>query len=252
MGQQQYPKAAHAFSQAVELTGRHPEILAQWAQAEFFAQNNQWSDELQLAVDTVLTANPNDVTTLGFVGIAAFESGNYSVALDAWSRLLDQMDPRDPSAQAVLTGIQRAEEAVQTFGEHNANASAGPVLPTKPEQVDLTERGRIYITVDVAEAVRTELRDDDTVFVFARSAENGQMPLAAQRFTVAQLPAEVLLSDADAVMPQMALSATAEVVVQASISREGNASAPDWLSETKNTGVDTGAITDLVIQYPSR
>lgn len=250
MNEQQYSKAANAFEQAMQLTGRHPDILAQWTQAEYFATDKRWSSDLQLAVDTVLAANPADATTLGFVGIAAFESGNFNVALDAWSRLLGQMDPRDPSAQAVLTGIERAEQGIASFGESNPNAVAGPVLPPEPDTAALAGQGQVYVRISVAQALRDQLEGGDTVFVFAHAESAGQMPLAAQRLTVADLPAEIVLSDADAVMSQMRLSQASGVRIQASIARDGNASEPDWVSDAVDVSVDSGEITELLIGQP--
>ncbi|NLC10590.1 MAG: c-type cytochrome biogenesis protein CcmI, partial [Gammaproteobacteria bacterium] len=207
MNEQQHKKAAQAFDKTMRLVGKQPEVLAQWAQAEYFSTDKRWTDEMQQAVDTVLAADPNDATMLGFVGIAAFESGNFNTALEAWSRLLDQMDPRDPSARAVLTGVERAEQAINEFGERAVDAEVGPVLPPLPDTASLAEQGRISLLVSVAPALLDKLQPEDVVFVFARATSDGQIPLAAQRLTVAQLPAEIVLSDADALMPETLLSA---------------------------------------------
>ncbi|NLC09703.1 MAG: c-type cytochrome biogenesis protein CcmI, partial [Gammaproteobacteria bacterium] len=80
------------------------------------------------------------------------------------------------------------------------------------------------------------------------ATSDGQIPLAAQRLTVAQLPAEIVLSDADALMPETLLSAAQDIQVQASIARDGNASEPNWLSTIKPVTVDTEQQTELVIE----
>lgn len=248
MNEQQYQKAAQAFDKTMRLVGKQPEVLAQWAQAEYFAADKRWTASMQEAVDTVLAANPGDATMLGFVGIAAFESGNFKVALEAWNRLLDEMDPRDPSARAVLTGIERAEQAVVEFGERAADAGTGPVLPPLPDTAALAEQGKISLRVSVAQDLEQQLQPEDVVFVFARATSDGQIPLAAQRLTVAQLPAEIVLSDADALMPESLLSTAQDIQVQASIARDGNASEPNWLSAIKPVTVDTEQQTELVIE----
>ena len=49
------------------------------------------------------------------------------------------------------------------------------------------------------------------------------MPVAVERLTVAQLPAEIVLDDADSAMPSMKLSQLSQVIVGARVSASGNA-----------------------------
>lgn len=252
MNEQRAADAAHAFARAMDTAGRPPEIVAQWVQAQFFANDSQWSDELQAAVEEVLAANPLDVTTLGLVGIAGFETGNFNVARDAWNRLLDTMDPRDPSALAVLTGIERAEKAIEELGENNPQAVRGPVLPPMSEQSDLSQSGRIIVQVSLSDELAANIDPNATVFVFARAAASGQLPVAAQRLSVANLPTVIELSDADAVMTELQLSKASGIEVQASISSDGNASAPEWVSASLAAEVETGEVLPLVIDQPAR
>lgn len=243
----EFKEALSAFDKTILLVGKHPDVMSPWAQAQYFAEGNQWSERLQDAVDLVLKNDPFEPAILGFVGIAAFESGNFEVALESWNRLLEQMDPRDPSAHAVLTGIERAEQAIAKYGSPNPEATKGPVLPAAPEQLPAHLRGRISLSIELAPALQEQVAADAVVFVFARPAENQQMPLAAQRFSVAQLPAQLMLSDADALMPQSLLSSAGEVVVQASISPDGNASEPKWISQAVRTTADSKQHVQLSI-----
>lgn len=246
MSEQRHVEAANAFALAMNTAGRQPEILAQWAQAQFFAGNKEWNPELQQAVDEVLAINPGDVVTLGFVGIAGFESGNYPVAIEAWGRLLAGMDSADPAAAAVITGIERAEAALQDAGDSKAQTPA-PSLPALPDLAKARESGRVVLQVSLDDELQGRFTGSESVFVFARAAEGSPLPLAAQRLTLADLPAEITLSDADAVMGDMKLSTTEKVQVQASVSLDGNAANPSWLSELQIVTVDTGETFKLTI-----
>lgn len=252
MNEQRVADAAHAYARAMDAAGRQPEILAQWVQAQFFANDSRWTDELQAAVEEVLAADPQDATTLGLIGIAGFETGNFNVARDAWNRLLDSMDPRDPSALAVLTGVERAEKAIEEFGENNPQAVRGPVLPPMPEQSALSLSGRILLDVRLSDELAASVSPDAVVFVFARAAASGQVPVAAQRLSVANLPTVIELSDADAVMTELQLSAASGIQVQASISSDGDASAPEWVSPSLAAKVETGEVLQLVIDQPAK
>lgn len=244
MNEQRYADAAQAFSRAMDSAGRHPELLAQWAQAQFFANDKQWSPALQAAVDEVLADNPMDVATLGLIGIAGFETGHYEVARDAWSRLLSGMDSADAAGLSVRTGIERAQAALLERGEQ-APAAVGPVLPALPvasesARAAASGSGRVRVRVELDPALRNDLSGDEAVFVFARPAQGAAIPLAARRLTVAELPVHVELSDADAMMDDRLLSTSGQVLIQASIARDGNAGAPDWVSGVQQVEVETG------------
>lgn len=77
------------------LAGRQPELLGQWAQAQYFADNKQWSPKVQALTDEALKLDPKEVTSLGLLGIAAFEGQRYQDAIDYWSRLLAQLPPEE-------------------------------------------------------------------------------------------------------------------------------------------------------------
>lgn len=250
LGDQRVAEAVNAFEQAMQTAGRQPEILSQWIQARFFHNGNTWDDDLQNAVDEILEKHPDDATTLSLIGIAGFETGNFNVARDAWNRLLDGMDPRSPSAASVLTGIERAEQAVEQFGEQNPAAQRGPVLPALPDKEQLSQSGRIRLEVTASEELIATLEPDAAVFVFARSPQAGQIPVAAQRLTVAELPAVVELSDADAVMGEYRLSLMETVEVQASVAPDGDASAPAWVSEALAAEAGSEETLQLLIAVP--
>jgi cytochrome c-type biogenesis protein CcmH len=72
------------------------------------------------------------------------------------------------------------------------------------------------------------------------------MPLAVRRLTVAQLPAEVLLSDADAMMPQLRLSAYPRVTLVARVSRAGTATAGEWIG--RSAAVDSASTQAQAVQ----
>ena len=76
------------------------------------------------------------------------------------------------------------------------------------------------------------MRPDDSLFVFARAASAPPMPLAAKRLKVSDLPVEVSLSDADAMMPQLKLSNFAEIQLVARISRAGSPMAGEWIGQS--------------------
>ncbi|MNS21484.1 hypothetical protein D3C72_532480 [compost metagenome] len=72
-------------------------------------------------------------------------------------------------------------------------------------------------------ALQDRVEPGDTVFIVARAAETGRMPVAVLRLTAAQLPAQFKLDDKNAMTPEMPLSRFDELTIEARISRSGTA-----------------------------
>ncbi|MDR0279045.1 MAG: c-type cytochrome biogenesis protein CcmI [Paucimonas sp.] len=237
MAQERPADAAKAFERAVGVAGRAPELLGQWAQALYFANDKQWTPQFQALTDEALKADPKEVTSLGLLGIAAFEGERYQDAIDYWNRLLAQLPEGDSSRAALLGGIEKAKEKVAA-GEGKASA------PVAASGAKLTVR------VELAADLKDKVKPDDIVFIFARAASGPPMPLAAKRVTVAQLPIEVELSDSDAMMPNMKLSSFPEVQLMARISRAGQPTKGEWVGSGAPLASTTAAPQHLTIDRP--
>ncbi|PWB30094.1 c-type cytochrome biogenesis protein CcmI [Pseudomonas sp. SDI] len=237
MAQERPADAAKVFERAAGLAGRQPELLGQWAQALYFANNKQWTAPIQALTDEALKADPKEVTSLGLLGIAAFEGERYQDAIDYWNRLLAQLPEGDTSRAALQGGIERASEKLKAGGEQ-------PV----PAQAPLA--ARLKVRVELAAALKDKVKADDSVFIFARASVGPPMPLAAKRVTVADLPVEVELSDADAMMPSMKLSSFAEVQLVARVSRAGQPTKGEWIGRSSPLASSTQAAQHLIIDSP--
>jgi len=219
MNQERPADAAKAFAQVVELAGRQPELLGQWAQALYFAQNRQWTPDLQALTDEALRGDPQEVTSLGLLGIAAFEEARYADAVRFWEQLVAALPENDPSREAIRGGINRAREQL---GEPAETAS-------QPEVAGITLQVEVQLDPEVAKAVSPQ----DSVFVFARAVAGPPAPLAAKRLTVADLPASISLSDADAMIPSLKISSVDQVVLMARISSTGDATKGEWMGRSE-------------------
>ncbi len=220
MNQERPADAAKAFARVIELAGRQPELLGQWAQAQYFAGNRQWTKELQALTDEALRADPQEVTSLGLLGIAAYEESRFQDAIGFWERLVATLPEEDPSREAIKGGIARAREQLGETAPAPAAASESAAV-------------RLQIEVTLDPSLQDDVRPDDSVFVFARAVSGPAIPLAAKRLRVADLPANISLGDADAMMPQLKMSNYPEVKLVARISREGNATKGEWAGQSE-------------------
>lgn len=230
--------AATAYARLIELAGREPELLGQWAQALYFARDRQWSEDLQTLTDEALRGDPHELTSLGLLGIAAYEDERYQDAIGFWERLVATLPADDPSREPIQGGIERAREQLGEAG--SASSAAAP----EAAKADVA----LKVAVRLDSAVADKVQATDAVFVFARAVSGPPMPLAVKRLTVADLPATISLSDADAMMPQLRLSNFEQVRLFARVSRHGDATKGEWVGASQALQLSgENETTELVI-----
>lgn len=206
MSAQQPQAAVQAFGNSIERLGERPEVLAQLAQARFFAAGNELDTHAVNALDRALELDPHEPTALGLLGIAAFEAGDYRAAISHWERLLAGMPPGSAGAQAIQGGIDRARERL---GE--------PVSETA------SDNAVIRVRLEFSPEVRAELDERAVVFLFARDPNGPPMPLVARRFDLSELPADVTLRSSDAMLPDVRLAPGQSLELIARVSPDGDA-----------------------------
>lgn len=201
-------EAARAFDESLERLGDRPEVLAQLGQARFFASGNQLDSAAVAALDKALELDPNEPTALGLLGIAAFESGDYPGAITFWERLLVGMSPQSAGAQAIQGGIARARERMGDAGEQQAPEPVGNAV--------------IRVRLELADGLADEVGPEAIVFIFARDAQGPPMPLVARRLQVSDLPADIVLSSSDAMLPDVKLTEGQTLQLNARLSPTGD------------------------------
>ena len=240
MAQNRPAEAARVFERAANLAGRQPELLGQWAQAQYFADDKKWSDKIQALTDEALKADPKEVTSLGLLGIAAFEDQRFEQAIGYWQRLMTELPEGDASRAALEGGIAKAREQLLASG---GKVEAAPVAKAQAS---------IKVSVDLADAVKASVLPGDSVFIFARAVSGPPAPLAVKRVTVADLPITVELGDVDAMMPQLKLSNFPEVQLMARISRAGQPTAGEWVGRSQPLSSSTQELQQLTIDSPDK
>lgn len=240
MAQNRPADAARVFERAANLAGRQPELLGQWAQAQYFADDKKWSDKIQALTDEALKADPKEVTSLGLLGIAAFEDQRFEQAIGYWQRLMTELPEGDASRAALEGGIAKAREQLQASGGKVETAPVAKAMAS------------IKVSVDLADAVKASALPGDSVFIFARAVSGPPAPLAVKRVTVADLPITVELGDVDAMMPQLKLSNFPEVQLMARISRAGQPTAGEWVGRSQPLSSSTKELQKLTIDSPDK
>lgn len=187
-----------------------------------------------------MKADPKEVTSLGLLGIAAFEDQRFEQAIGYWQRLMTELPEGDASRAALEGGIAKAREQLQASGGKVETAPVAKAMAS------------IKVSVDLADAVKASALPGDSVFIFARAVSGPPAPLAVKRVTVADLPITVELGDVDAMMPQLKLSNFPEVQLMARISRAGQPTAGEWVGRSQPLSSSTQELQQLTIDSPDK
>lgn len=192
-----FSAATTSYKKAVSLASNDAELMAEYAQALYFAAGSKFEGEAGLVLDNALGLDQGNRTALGLKGIRAFEAGDYQLAARSWQLALQTIPPGSPQAQALQSGILRARKQL------------GEELPS--------------LTVKVTLSPDLETTSDQVVYVFAREWQGKPMPLAVARLLVEDLPATVILDDTMAMPGGELLSSIDSVEVVARVSLSGSA-----------------------------
>lgn len=251
-------EALPAFAKAVSLTGEDPRLLADYADALAVSNNRNLEGEPLALIERALKADPRHPKSLALAGTAAYNRKDYAGAVRYWERLAEAAPPDSPFRDQLLAGIAEARQlggmppAAAPAGTPAAAAGAAPAAPvaTAPANGSAPAAAggpALRGTVKLAPALAAQAKPEDTVFVFARPAEGSRMPLAIVRKQVKDLPFEFVLDDRLAMTPAAKLSLHPKVIVDARISKSGQAQ-PSAGDLAGRTGVVANDGSGLVVE----
>ncbi len=166
---------------------------------------------------------PDYVNALWFAGVAEFQFENYRQSFTYLSQLASVANADEEIKQSIRIYLEKAREQLIASGE--TVPSIDEILPAVTA---VPEKGagnvvELRVAVDVSDEVRKKFSGSDAVFIYAKAVQGPKMPLAAQRMTLAELPATVVLDDNMAMVEGMNLSAFPSVVVSARVTKSGSA-----------------------------
>ena len=200
-----FNEAEISYRQAAErLSGQAEEalVLGRAALALYIKSEFRFTPELNALIEQAQAINPNEIAVIQLLAADAQNRGDYAAAIANW-RILIQLDPNSPEAQALRGEIANAQRLLR---EESGEEIVGP-----------------EIEVRLALAEGLSLDPNLRVFVAVRSAEReGMPPLAAVGLSVADLPTTISLDNSSQVGP-FNLSSADLVRVSALVSLNGTA-----------------------------
>lgn len=210
---ERHADALKAYEKAVALAPKDADLLVDYADALAVKNNRQLAGEPMKWVERALKADPRNLKALALAGTHAFDRQDYQGAVKYWQQLTDYGAPDNELVQQIAPGLAQARDKA---GLPAASAkSAGTALDNS-----------ISGTVSLSPALTRQTSPEDTVFIFARDAQGAsRMPLAILRKQVRDLPYRYTLDDSLAMSPAAKLSGARQVVIEARVSKTGDARA---------------------------
>ena len=227
-----FPEAVAAFERATALQPNDAQLFADFADASAMAQQGRFDGKPYELIKRSLALAPTNMKALALAGTADLRMGNRAGSLTHWEKLKTLL-PKDSADYREVESIIAEVKSGKIEADAPASAAAPPAaaiaaVPTSKASTSTAAKsaGKVTGKVVLAPELAGKLAAGDTLFVFARAKEGPRMPLAVMRVSAPPanaFPFAFELSDAMAMAPGLTLSAFTEVVIEARISKSGNA-----------------------------
>ena len=260
-----YPEAVAALTNANRLVPNEPMIMIDLAEAKLFASGSpQVTGEPRQLIEAALAIDPSQQKGLWIMGMAAAQDGDDTVALNYWTRLLEQLEPGSGTYQSVSEQIAMAQKrmgqpvdvpamASGPVGQspHAAPAAMQPAATAPAATVPAAGFG-IPVTVSVGAGMDGALPANAALFIFIHPVGGAGMPLAVKRVAPSGFPMTLNFTDADLLRPGGSLQDFDQLDISARISMSGIANAAPGDIQAARVTMDTNNISTIALNLDQR
>ena len=207
-----FKQGAQVYQKAYQLTqGQDLNAITGWVEALVLSDPNAVNGQAASLVEEALKLNPKHPRALWYGGLIALQMQNPKVARERFAAMLS-LNP--PEAIRQLLERQLQELDAQLSGD------APPALAAASEPSAANVR-KIAVTVKVSPALQAQIKQPMALFVLARNPAQPGAPLAVERHQSNELPLQIELTAADAMLPTRTINDADEVQVVARLSVTG-------------------------------
>ncbi len=222
-----FPAAIEAFDNATRLLPNDAQLFADYADTMVMAQDGRFDGKPLTLIRQTLKLDPNNLKGLALAGTAELRLGNRDASIKHWEKLKTLVAANSDDLKQVEAILAEIRTGKAPIGPATPVAQAGPPPTAPPAAVAKAAPGKsVTGSVALAPELASKVAPSDTLFVFARAKEGPRMPLAVWRIPMpkpSEFPKAFELTDAMAMAPGLNLSAFSDVVIEARVSKSGNA-----------------------------
>jgi len=208
--QRQYAQASAAYSKLIALHGMTADAWADYADVAASLNHGALAGAPAQAIENALELDARQPKALWLKASLALEQHRYRDALGLWQQLRAALPPNSSDVRIVDANIAEASRL----------AGAPPAASAAPGSSGVFIAGTVAIDSHLA----ARIDPTATLFIFAKAADSPGPPLAVLREPASGWPVSFRLDDSLAMMPGRLLSQFDKVIVEARISRSGQAS----------------------------
>ena len=209
---QRLDDAVTAYDRAHQLDANSVEATLGLGEAISLRTGGQVSAAASQLFEDALTQAPDNPKALLYGGFAAASRGDKALARSRWQALKDLHPP--PQIEQMLDA---RIAALGLPAEAGTNASPAG---TSASSVG-SAAAQVTVNIHIAPALKSRLKPETPLFVFAREPDSRGPPLAAKRLTSEAIGTTVQLSASDSMLPGRVLIAGKRVSVTARVSFSG-------------------------------
>jgi cytochrome c-type biogenesis protein CcmH len=252
---QRLDDAVAAYDHAHQLAGNNIEADLGLGEALSLRAGGEITPPAAQLFEDAITLEPNNPKALLYGGFAAATRGDRALARSRWQALKD-LHPPAQIEQMLDARIAELGAAPPSASAPSGTAPSGTAPPSgtnaSPAGTSASAEGsaaaRVTVNIRIAPALKSRLKPEAPLFVFARDPGSQGPPLAAKRLTSAAIGTQVQLSAADSMMPGRVLVSGRRVSITARVSFSGQPT-PATGDLYGELGYDVGhdGVLDLVI-----
>lgn len=201
--------AVVAYDHARRLDGKNADAALGLGEAMSLRAGGQITPEAAQLFEDALVYAPSNPQALLYGGFAAAALGDTGLARRRWEALKSL----NPPPQIV----QLLDARIAELGSQGTGASATGTSTSAAE----LKTSEVTVNISIAPALKSRLKSEAPLFVFAREPGSKGPPLAAKRLTSTAIGTQVHLSPADSMLPGRTLAQGQQVSITARVSFSG-------------------------------
>lgn len=204
-----FAAASADYRQLIGTQEMTADTWADYADTAAALNGNSLVGEPEKYLQAALNLDPHHPKALWLKGSVQHETGRYAQAVSTWQKLAGVLGPDSPEAKLIAANLAEDQRLAGAEAPSVTMAAAGGVAV----------RGEVVLS----EALRPKVSSGLTLFILAKSVNLPGVPVAILRTTTGSWPVRFELNDTLAMVPNRKLSSAGMVVIEARVSKSGQA-----------------------------